>query len=91
MKLSSFMSTLTPSSTEHQSIEAPAKKVWTDAEFMALSRDGHRYEIVDGELIDIGNSGAKHGYIAIILSSEAPPTFISAPVAHFSSLPKMGG
>lgn len=63
------MSTLTPSATEHQSIEASTKKVWTDEEFMALNRDGHRYEIVDGELIDMGNSGAKHGYIAIILSS----------------------
>ena len=31
------------------------EKVWTDAEFMALNRDGHRYEIVNGELIDMGN------------------------------------
>ncbi|MEG3896042.1 MULTISPECIES: Uma2 family endonuclease [unclassified Microcoleus] len=51
-------------------LETPAEeKVWTDAEFMALNRDGHRYEIVNGELIDMGNSGAKHGYIAIILSA----------------------
>lgn len=47
----------------------PEQKVWTDKEFMALSRDGHRYEIVNGKLIDMGNSGAKHGYIAIVLSS----------------------
>lgn len=46
-----------------------AKKVWTDEEFMALSKDGHRYEIVNGELVDMGNSGALHGNIAIILSS----------------------
>ncbi len=45
------------------------KKVWTDAEFMALSRDGHRYELVNGELIDMGNSGTKHGYVAILLSA----------------------
>ncbi|MEG4576558.1 Uma2 family endonuclease [Microcoleus sp. N3A4] len=43
------------------------EKVWTDAEFMALNRDGHRYEIVNGELIDMGNSGAKHGYVCSIL------------------------
>jgi Uma2 family endonuclease len=39
------------------------KKIWTDAEFMALPDDGHHYEIVNGELIDMGNSGALHGYI----------------------------
>lgn len=33
------------------------KKVWTDEEFMALPQDGHRYELVDEELVDIGNSG----------------------------------
>ena len=46
-----------------------AQKIWTDAEFMALPDDGHRYELVNGELIDMGNSGAKHGYVAIVLSS----------------------
>jgi Uma2 family endonuclease len=45
------------------------KKVWTDEEFMALPKDGHRYEIVNGELIDTGNSGALHGNLAITLSS----------------------
>jgi Uma2 family endonuclease len=49
------MSTATESKLE--------KRVWTDAEFMALPEDGHRYEIVNGELIDMGNSGALHGYI----------------------------
>jgi Uma2 family endonuclease len=43
------------------------KKVWTDEEFMALPKDGHRYEIVNGELIDMGNSGALHGYICSLL------------------------
>jgi Uma2 family endonuclease len=45
------------------------KKVWTDAEFMALPKDGHRYEIVNGELVDMGSSGALHGNLAITLSS----------------------
>ena len=63
------MSTLMQSSTEDLAIAAPEKKVWTDEAFMALPDDGHRYEIVNGELIDMGNSGALHGYIAIILSS----------------------
>ncbi len=44
------------------------KKVWTDAEFMALPKDGHRYEIVNGELVDMGSSGALHGNLAIMLS-----------------------
>lgn len=62
------MSTLIQSSTEHPVQNLPEKKVWTDEEFMALP-DRHRYELVDGELIDMGSAGAKHGYIAIILSS----------------------
>ncbi len=43
------------------------KKVWTDEEFMALPQDGHRYEIVNGELVDMGNSGALHGYVCSLL------------------------
>jgi Uma2 family endonuclease len=43
------------------------KKVWTDEEFMALPKDGHRYEIVNGELVDIGSSGALHGYVCSLL------------------------
>jgi len=43
------------------------KKFWTDEEFMALSKDGHRYELVNEELVDMGNSGMEHGYIACIL------------------------
>jgi Uma2 family endonuclease len=53
--------------TENQLETPPEQKIWTDAEFMALNRDGHRYEIVNGELIDMGNSGAKHGYVCSIL------------------------
>ncbi len=44
------------------------KKIWTDAEFMALAREGHRYELVSGELVDMGNSGMEHGYVACILT-----------------------
>lgn len=43
------------------------KKVWTDEEFMALSRDGQRYELVNGEVLDMGNSGMEHGYVACLL------------------------
>jgi Uma2 family endonuclease len=47
--------------------EKTEKKVWTDEEFIALSKDGQRYEIVNGELIDMGNSGALHGYVCSLL------------------------
>jgi Uma2 family endonuclease len=42
---------------------ASEQQVWTDEAFMALSKDGHRYEIVNGELVDMGNSGMEHGGI----------------------------
>ncbi len=45
------------------------KKVWTDEELMALPKDGHRYELVNQELVDMGNSGMEHGYVACILVS----------------------
>lgn len=45
------------------------KKIWTDEASMALPDDGHHYEIVNGELIDMGNSGALHGYICSLLLS----------------------
>jgi Uma2 family endonuclease len=44
-----------------------AQTVWTDEAFMAMSRDGHGYELVDGELIDTGNSGMEHGGIGSLL------------------------
>jgi Uma2 family endonuclease len=43
-------------------------KIWTDAEFMALARDGHRYELVNGELVDMGNSGMEHGELGAFLA-----------------------
>lgn len=42
-------------------------KIWTDEEFMALPDNGDRYEIVDGELKVVGNSGMLHGHIASVL------------------------
>ena len=50
-------------------IGTPNPKVWTDAAFMSLADDACGYEIVDGELVVMGNSGALHGYISIVLSS----------------------
>ncbi|MBW4516218.1 MAG: Uma2 family endonuclease [Timaviella obliquedivisa GSE-PSE-MK23-08B] len=43
------------------------QKTWTDEEFMALPKDGHRYELVNEALVDMGNSGMEHGYVACIL------------------------
>ncbi len=43
------------------------KKVWTDEEFMTLPQEGHHYEIVNGDLIEMGNSGALHGYVCSTL------------------------
>jgi Uma2 family endonuclease len=50
--------TLSPPSTN--------SKIWTDDELMSLP-DGNRYELINGELIDMGNSGALHGYVCSIL------------------------
>jgi len=47
--------------------ESTSSPPWTDAAFMALPNDGHRYEIVNNQLIDIGNSGALHGHICSTL------------------------
>jgi Uma2 family endonuclease len=54
---------------ENTVMKTPETKVCNDAEFMALPDDGNRYELVKGELINMGNSGALHGYIAILLSA----------------------
>lgn len=43
-------------------------KVWTDEAFMALPKDGHGYELVNGEIQDMGNSGMEHGEIAAYLA-----------------------
>ena len=43
-------------------------KVWTDEEFMALPSAEHRYELVDGEVLEMGNSGMEHGDIGAFLA-----------------------
>jgi Uma2 family endonuclease len=48
-------------------LEKIQNKVWTDAEFMALPDDGDHYEVIDGELVSLGNSGMEHGNIGIFL------------------------
>lgn len=42
-------------------------QIWTDQDFMALPQDGHRYELVGGELRDMGSAGAKHGYVCSLI------------------------
>ncbi|MDS3861067.1 hypothetical protein RIF25_09645 [Thermosynechococcaceae cyanobacterium BACA0444] len=49
---------------------ATTQQVWTDEAFMAFSQDGHRYELVNGELVDMGSTGMEHGYVACILVAE---------------------
>ena len=46
---------------------ATEKKIWTDEAFMALPDDGDRYEIVNGELVNMGNSGMAHGDLCAFL------------------------
>ncbi len=63
------MSTLIQQAVEAPEARVTEKKIWTDEAFMALPDDGQHYEIVNGELIDMGNSGALHGYICSLLLS----------------------
>ena len=42
--------------------------VWTDETYMTLPKDGHDYELVNGELRDMGNSGMEHGEISAYLA-----------------------
>jgi Uma2 family endonuclease len=51
------------------------KKTWTDEEFMALPDDGGCYELVNGKLVDMGNSGMEHGYNECII----PISVLSVP------------
>ncbi len=48
-------------------VERIDSKVLTDEEFMALPDDGDRYEVIDGELVNVGDSGMEHGNIGIFL------------------------
>jgi len=47
-------------------IIASERKTWTDEEFMALPKD-ERYELVNGKLVAMGNSGMEHGEIGSFL------------------------
>jgi Uma2 family endonuclease len=58
---------VTPQSIETIETNVLKAKIWTDEAFMALSKEGHRYEIVNGELVEVGNSGALHGYVCSLL------------------------
>ena len=40
---------------------------WTNEAFQQLPDDGHHYEIINGKLVDRGNSGALHGYVCSTL------------------------
>lgn len=44
------------------------EKIWTDDEFMALPDDEHRYELVNGALVEMGNSGMEHGELGAFLA-----------------------
>ncbi len=48
---------------------ASERKIWTDEEFMALPEDAH-YELVNGELVNMGNSGMEHGEIGSFLGGK---------------------
>jgi Uma2 family endonuclease len=47
---------------------ASDQKIWTDEEFMVLPED-ERCELVNGEVVNIDNSGMEHGWIASILNA----------------------
>jgi Uma2 family endonuclease len=60
-------STIVENATEGSAAIALAQKTWTEAEFMALSKDGGRYELVDGDVVTMSNSGLEHGEIGLLL------------------------
>ena len=46
---------------------ATDKKILTDEEFRGLSEDDSHYELINGEVVDMGNSGMEHGNISAYL------------------------
>jgi Uma2 family endonuclease len=62
------MTILTEEIVTNSNLEETLHQQWSDETFMALPDDGNQYEIVNGELV-MSNSGAEHGYIAVILST----------------------
>ena len=47
----------------------PETKTWTYADYAALPDDGHRYQVIDGELIIVPSPGAAHQRIQMKLSN----------------------
>lgn len=45
------------------------QKVWTEKDLMALPDDGHKYELVNGELV-MTPTGMEHGDIAMLLGGK---------------------
>ncbi|NEQ72204.1 MAG: hypothetical protein F6K23_03410 [Okeania sp. SIO2C9] len=43
---------------------ATENKILTDQEFQEFSEDGSHYELINGEVFDMRNSGMEHGNIA---------------------------
>ncbi|ACK67382.1 protein of unknown function DUF820 [Rippkaea orientalis PCC 8801] len=43
------------------------QKIVTDEEFMFLPEEGGHYELINGEVVDMGNSGMEHGNISAYL------------------------
>jgi Uma2 family endonuclease len=52
-------------------------KVWTEAELMALPRDGHKYELVNGELQMSPAGSFGHGDLILVLAARLVP-FVKA-------------
>ncbi len=46
---------------------AREQNIWTDEAFMALPKDEGPYELVNGEVVQIGNSGMEHGNLGTFL------------------------
>ncbi|MGD1701105.1 Uma2 family endonuclease [Dapis sp. BLCC M229] len=46
---------------------ATDKKIFTDEEFRGLSEDSGHYELINGEVVEMGNSGMEHGNITAYL------------------------
>ena len=58
---------LSSSPTDQTEPVKPSTLAWTDEAFLHLPDGDRHYEILDGKLIDMGNSGALHGYVCSTL------------------------
>lgn len=50
-----------------QALQQTSAKVWAEQAFITLPDQESQYELVDGELVDMGNSGMEHGNIGTFL------------------------